>query len=123
MEHVTDSREGLALLAGEVVVAALALVLVAASPTVDPVTLVDQELPPTALGAGFLVVGAALGALRTADNVDARAAVGELGVGVAIAIAIAANTRPTVVAVAVAVAAASVILRVDSDRIHTVLDH
>lgn len=117
---MTDRRDGLALLAGEVVVSALALALVATSTT--PVTLANHQLPPAVLGATLLVGGAALGALRTADNVHARAALGELGLAIAIAITIATNANPLTVGVAAAIAIASTTLRVDTDRIHTVID-
>jgi hypothetical protein len=117
---VTDRREGLALLAGEVVVVALALVLVAASANADPVTLVGVHVTPTALGGGLVVAGAALGAVRTAEHVDARAAIGELGLGGAAALAL--TTRHLLaLAVAFVVGLASARLRVDAQRVRTVL--
>ncbi|NHN41215.1 hypothetical protein G9C85_06130 [Halorubellus sp. JP-L1] len=118
---MTHRREGLALLAGEVVVVALALVLVATERTVDPVSLAGVRLPHAVLGAGLVVVGAALGALRTADHVDRHAAVGELGLGVAVALAL-ATANPVALAAATAIALASARLRVDRDRLHAVLD-
>jgi len=118
---VTHRREGLALLAGESVVVALALVVVAAKHTVDPVSVAGVLLPPAALGAALVVVGAALGALRTADHVDRHAALGELGLGVAVALALATH-HPFALAAAAAVALASARLRVDLDQLHAVLD-
>jgi hypothetical protein len=117
---VTERREGLALLAGEVVVVALALVLVAASANATPVTLAGVRLPPTALGGGLLVAGAALGALRTADHVDARAAIGEVGLGVAAALAL-TNPNPVALAAAGTVGLASARLRLDPQRVRAVL--
>ncbi|WP_227133716.1 hypothetical protein [Halorubellus salinus] len=117
---MTDRRDGLALLAGELVVVSLALVLVATKSTADPVAVAGIVLPPTALGAGLVVVGAALGALRTADHVDPSAAVGELGLGVAAALAL-TTAHPLALAAAGAVALLSARLRVDLDRVRTVL--
>jgi len=118
---VTNRRDGLALLAGELVVVALALVLVDTNPTT--VELGGRTLPPAVPGATVLVVGAALGALRTAETVDAHAALGELGLGIAIAIAIATNANPLTIGIAAAIGVASATLRVDTERIHTVLNH
>lgn len=117
---VTDRRDGLALLAGEVVVIALALVLVAASSNTTPVALAGVRVPPTALGGGLVVAGAALGALRTADHVDARAAVGELGLGVAAALALTA-AHPLALAAAATIGLASARLRIDHRRVRAIL--
>ena len=118
---VTDRREGLALLAGELVVVSLALALVAAKNTAGPVEVAGIVLPSTALGGGLVVVGAALGALRTVDHVDPTAALGELGLGVAAALAL-ATANPLALATAGAVALLSAHLRVDLGRVRTVLD-
>lgn len=118
---VTDRREGLALLAGELVVVSLALVLVAAKSAADAVAVAGIVLPPTALGGGLVVVGAGLGALRTADHVDPTAAVGELGLGVAAALAL-TTAHPLALATAGTVALLSARLRVDLGRVRTVLD-
>jgi len=118
---VTDRRDGLALLAGEVVVVALALVLVAARANADPVTLAGRLVPPTALGGVLVVAGAALRALRTADHVDARAAVGELGLGVAAALAL-TTAHPLALATAATLGLTSARLRIDVQRVRAVLD-
>lgn len=119
---VTDSRHGLALLAAEVVVLALALVLVASEPRVALHGVLDTPIAPTVLGGAFVAVGVALGALRTATLTGPRAAVGELGIGVALAVAIALGASALVLAAAVGIAAASASLRIDSDHLHAVTD-
>lgn len=118
---MTHRRDGLALLAGELVVVSLALVLVTTHDATTSVAIAGVVLPPTALGGGLVVVGAALGALRTADHVHPRAAVGELGLGVAAALALTVAT-PLGLAAAVGVALSSAHLRIDPGRVRTVLD-
>lgn len=118
---MTDSRPGLALLAGEVVVLTLALAVVATSPNVDPIPVFDVAIPPGTLGGAIVAAGGALGALRTTATAGYRHAFGELGIAVALATAIAVGANPLALALATAIAIASITLRVDPTHIQRVL--
>jgi hypothetical protein len=118
LEYMTDVKSGLAVLAGEIVVIALAFAVLAREQGVAAFDVLTVDA--VGVAAALVVAATAIGAIRTARTTGATNALGELGVGVAVALAVALEGAPVALAVAGVLALASVALRVDGGRVQAV---